>query len=128
MYLHYFVNQIIIYITSPLEKLFRLKIFGFYTILTLSGKPTKFTENCHLKQPGIRKAIYSLRLVEVSLTFCNRLFIKSFDSSFPIFALAEFVRSKTCIKFQLTKEYFCADTLTMLQKAFGDQSTTQKHL
>ena len=38
----------------------------------------------------------------------------------------EILLSRENIKFCLRNEYFCADTLKLLQKAFGDKTMVQK--
>lgn len=44
-----------------------------------------------------------------------------------IYTMSDFVERIICIKLCLPNEYFAADTLRMLQKAFGDEVMSQKN-
>ena len=86
------------------------KLFYFYVGPTVTDICAKFHVNiiiCYI----------------VTLVFSKRLKV-----IFSIFTMSEFAEQKSVIKFCLGDEISIAETLKMLQKAFGDLTMSQKNI
>ena len=73
--------------------------------------------------------IYAKFHVNVIICYIVTLvFSKQLKVIFSIFTMSEFVEQSSAIKFCLPNEISVAETLRMLQKAFGDLTMSQKNV
>ena len=84
------------------------KLFYFYVVPTVTDICAKFHANVII-------------CYTVTLVFSKRLKV-----IFSIFTMSEFVQQRSAILFCLRNEISVAERFTMMQKAFGDLTMSQK--